>query len=271
MKQQKAFTLIELLVVISIIALLIAILLPALTAARANARNVKCLSNSRQIGMAYHSFSADRNGGHLIYQNYNLPAPVLWFVELVEYGMSPEAKTCPEADFVDENYVITPPQYYGSALSQWQEGPWWLTPDQQNKPEFEPVGSYGMNGWVYDLTGPYVGHSDVPGLTVDESQQLSFNSQGDLTKTTEIPFFGDSAWRAGFNQETDQVAIEPYNNWGLRTFTGISQWQMRRHPNDVNNISFSDGHAASIQVNDLDTLLWHKDWDTENTNLDVAW
>ncbi|MEM1208947.1 MAG: prepilin-type N-terminal cleavage/methylation domain-containing protein [Planctomycetota bacterium] len=57
--KRQGFTLIELLVVISIIALLISILLPALGAARASARDLQCKSNFRQLGIANLAYSVE--------------------------------------------------------------------------------------------------------------------------------------------------------------------------------------------------------------------
>ena len=60
-RKGKGFTLIELLVVISIIALLVSILLPALSVAREAARSAVCRSNLRQVGMIIHLYAADHN------------------------------------------------------------------------------------------------------------------------------------------------------------------------------------------------------------------
>ena len=60
--RKTGFTLVELLVVIGIIALLISILLPSLNRARESARRVQCLSNIRQISMAFFMYTGENKG-----------------------------------------------------------------------------------------------------------------------------------------------------------------------------------------------------------------
>jgi prepilin-type N-terminal cleavage/methylation domain-containing protein/prepilin-type processing-associated H-X9-DG protein len=64
-RRHHAFSLVEILVVIGIIAILIALLMPALTMARVAARSVQCQSNLRQLGQALYMY-AHSNGGWLI-------------------------------------------------------------------------------------------------------------------------------------------------------------------------------------------------------------
>ena len=60
--QDDAFTLIELLVVIAIIAILAALLLPAMARSQEAARGVVCFSNSRQMGLAAQVYTQDHRG-----------------------------------------------------------------------------------------------------------------------------------------------------------------------------------------------------------------
>ncbi|MGC9261754.1 MAG: type II secretion system protein, partial [Phycisphaerae bacterium] len=62
MKRQNGFTLIELLVVISIIAILIALLLPALARAKNMALQIQCASNMHQVGIAMREYANEFRG-----------------------------------------------------------------------------------------------------------------------------------------------------------------------------------------------------------------
>jgi prepilin-type N-terminal cleavage/methylation domain-containing protein/prepilin-type processing-associated H-X9-DG protein len=84
--KRKGFTLIELLVVISIIALLVGILLPALGAARKSAQNMQCLSNLRQIGLGLWAYSHENKDLFPpCYTNGQNPEERLGFTEATEW------------------------------------------------------------------------------------------------------------------------------------------------------------------------------------------
>ncbi len=106
----KAFTLVELLVVIGIIAVLIAIIMPSLSRAREQAKQIQCLSNVRQIGMGFYMYAGDNKGIYPRFADWGGEYPEDWIywendrdpaqsaIALYVGGFTAEKFRCPSDD-----------------------------------------------------------------------------------------------------------------------------------------------------------------------------
>ena len=247
---------VELLVAISVIALLIAVLIPALLRVRTRARMVVCQSRLKQWGLLLKLYTDDHDGRFfdgwlgpkgLTVQNYWEWIHPLW----PYYEESLELLLCPMAAGMSENWVDH------DAFAAWvQPSRWWNTQDNTESRQGYIAGSYGLNSWVYSVTKETT------------YSNRYWKSAQTLTRGAGIPVLLDSAWLQAWPFYYDEPPRYPGDfSFGM----GSSKWRdakwgteikgfcIDRHNGFVNGL-FMDSSVREIGLKELWTLKWHKEF-----------
>jgi len=266
-QRRHAFTLIELLVVISIIALLIAILLPALGAARNGARDAKCKSNQHQLGIMEAAFVADQKEHIVPMQRVVNGVEFSWRGQLWEYGNQvADIFDCPSGEkSPPPNRPDLPNEFYADNAIDTTGQP---VANETNLPSgigavnvHYSVGSasspHGRGEWA---GYPYGNPTTKMSQAIEPSETISFgdgNSSSDAEGTyylfAEDRFwiYGDGATRTG----------PGYNR--AATF-GIGEVGLARHGGPtVANYLYLDGHVSSDDANDIECSTDACQWDLQ--------
>ena len=266
----RAFTLVELLVVIGIIAMLIAILLPALNRAREEANKIKCLANQRQIGMAYLMHAAEHRNyvptAGLIHQPYNATPPGLRDSAKVKYMYYREGATerplpmpAALAHYMGQKINADTRQDLERSMDSGPVRELFTCPTQNR--EYMSRGNIlrDNSGWASpDVWSSFIFNEEPLGFLDTPTYKRGQGNLNRMKRASEVMMLGDGVPRVG---DGWMVIYALKNNTPLEdawfgnaagdrsnfTFSYINGRQDTRHRNRM-NIVFMDGHAETVQV-----------------------
>jgi prepilin-type N-terminal cleavage/methylation domain-containing protein len=242
---KKAFTLVELLVVIAIIALLLSILMPALSKVRAQAGAIVCRNNLRQLSTGLDLYHMDSDNKTLVSEG----GGDFWFTQIAPYLADPKYKQDPENMLKGPMKVIYCPATKRPVREQ--GGSWGTAtnPWRYHVTKFQAEGSYALNGWVAGWSWEEM--VDY-GIFAEEDEALSFRDA--IQGRGDIPVFSDSVWVDAFPEHTQVV---PFNLHDPIDDYGFGRICVDRHKMTI-DVSFADGHAEQIRLKDLWLLKWNR-------------
>jgi len=238
----NGFTLIELLVVIAIIALLMSILMPALSRVKRQARTVACLSQLKQWGLFFSMYAEDYNGRFMVgFVSNNNVIPAMGAYHKCDSNIL----CCPNATkpWVDEYGHATGLEgtFLGST-SAWGYIKWAQLP--------QPVkGSYGINGYCDDPETGKEPHSHPAG---------DFWRGPNVAGAAYVPLWMDAIRFNGWPLEADTPPQYDGEQWNDNAQMG--RYCMNRHDGFAGCL-FLDYSARKVGLKELWTLKWHKSYD----------
>jgi prepilin-type N-terminal cleavage/methylation domain-containing protein len=251
MVRRKGFTLIELLVVIAIIAVLMGILMPALTRVKKQARAAACLAQIKQWGLWFSMYAQDNNqrfmGGH---NGGPGGRNNRWVKAMAEYHKWDISMfCCPNAtkEWLSKETgqdLGRQGTYLGSTTA------WGYTIDGGNWPV--PVkGSYGINGYCNNPLG-----SPPHGRPASDLWRGP-----DVRGAAYVPLFLDGQRYNGWPLDTDVPPAEDGVIWN--DDNQIGRYCVNRH-DGFGTCLFLDFSARRVGLKELWTLKWYKSFNTAN-------
>jgi prepilin-type N-terminal cleavage/methylation domain-containing protein/prepilin-type processing-associated H-X9-DG protein len=249
-----AFTFIELLVVMANLAILAAILLPALQGLRTRGREIQCRNNLKQMGMAERLYLNDNRENMFPYQ------PGAWLAPIESMSASvTNVILCPFTTLQPNPGVDTPGTYNLA----------WIAYINTSSGPSGNNGSYTFNGYLYAAAS---GGDNAP-----------FYKDSNVEYPAQTPDFGDGVWVDCWPSTNDVIPSPanlqaPLSSGSLGGEAGMSRLLIARHgPYRVNppptnlsgrspmlpggiNMVFMDGHVDSVALSSLWTLYWHPNW-----------